>query len=304
MPFPRPHSFTREPVARVALLFFLNLCGIAALPAQAAETLFAITRNAHETYPKSVCANEFGRGYRVADWRDIEAHYKETGSLDKFFSRSGLKPGRTAQVMLDGEPRWRDDLERIFFIERHDGRKPGYFLAHAQINRHQLSLGSWTGARPVLCVRATPNKVPVAVLPKAKRVKPKTERQARANASGCESIMNEDLRNFCKRMSSFGASCGDIKNADLRNICLDNCNGVKNADMRNVCIGIGKSLAADCGGVKNADWRNFCIGIGRSLAADCGNVRDKDLRTSCREIRNHRQYEEQRERRGSGGFFW
>jgi hypothetical protein len=257
------------------LLFFLYLCGIAALPAQAAEASFAITRNAHETYSESVCANEFGQGYRVADWRDIEAQYRETGSLDEFFSQSGLKPGGTAQVMLDGEPRWRNDLDRIFFIERHDGRKPGHFLAHAQIDRHRLSLGSWMGARPVLCVRATPNRAPVAASPKAERPKPKAERRARANASGCGSIADENLRNFCRGMSIFGASCGDIKNGDLRNVCLDNCSGVKNADMRNFCVGIGKSISADCGGVKNADWRNLCIGVGRSLAADCDSVRNK-----------------------------
>jgi hypothetical protein len=152
VPFPCSLFFTRISAARVALLF-LSLCGIATLPAQAAEASFAITRSAHETYSKSVCASEFGKGYRVADWRDIEAQYRETGSLDKFFFQSGLKPGSTAQVMLDGEPRVRKDPDRIFFIERHDGRKPSYFLAHAQINRNQLSLGSWSGARPVLCVR-------------------------------------------------------------------------------------------------------------------------------------------------------
>jgi hypothetical protein len=289
MSFPRSPFFTRGSAARVVLLFFSSLCGIAALPAQAAETAFAITRNAHETYSESVCANEFGQGYRVADWRDIEAQYRETGSLDEFFSQSGLKPGGTAQVMLDGEPRLRSDLERIFFIERHDGHKPSYFLAHAQINQNQLSLGSWMGARSVLCVRAPLNKAPVAAPPKAERPKPKAKRPTRVDATGCGSIADEDLRNFCRGLSIFGVSCGSIKNNDLRNICLDNCSGVKNPDMRNFCVGIGKSISADCGGVKNPEWRNLCIGVGRSLAADCDSVRNKDLRTVCREIRNHRR---------------
>ncbi|MDR1276136.1 MAG: hypothetical protein LBL72_07120 [Candidatus Accumulibacter sp.] len=576
MPFLRPLSFTRSSAARAALLFSLSLCGVAALSAQA-ETRFAITRSAHETYPISVCANEFGQGYRVANWWDIEVQYRETGSLDKFFSQTGLASGGTAQVMLDGQPRWRNDPARIFFIERHDGRKPDHFLAHAQIAQHQLSLGSWMGARPVLCVQsaqaavqpkipgsgkptanvpfgltrrswekageydsisdkvcvdefgpghliadwqdidawfndtgsleaffahtgledayvtqwdklsfesatgkrifyatknnmqlgilatisdrsasaslklvswptdmdrggggyasqyggplnvlctvpsrsirtalpkgfartqksyssysdntcvsefgkayriadwgdiefyknktgsleefyaqtglkkgdsawvttggkpyrtvgqyayfierhdgaqplefrshaninnhqldlgsgdekrpvmcvqATLNRAPVTASPKAP---PKAPPQA--STSGCGSIKDESLRNFCRGMSVSGVSCGDIKNNDLRNTCLANCSGVKNPDMRSFCVGIGKSISADCGGVKNPEWRNLCIGVGRSLAADCGAVRNNDLRTTCREIRDHRRYEEGSERRG-GGWFW
>lgn len=140
--------------ARGALLFFASLCGLAALPAQAKD-MFAITRDAHESYSDSVCASEFGQDYRAADWRDIEAQYHETGSLDAFFSQTGLKPGGVAQVLVNGEPRLPADTRRVFFIERHDGKKPDYFLAHAEINRHQLSLGSWMGARSVLCVAST-----------------------------------------------------------------------------------------------------------------------------------------------------
>jgi hypothetical protein len=122
--------------------------------APAMQRVFAVTQSAHESYPKSVCANEFGSGYRVADWRDIEAQYRERGALKGFFAQTGLRWGEGVQVTVDGEPRWRADSRRVFFIERHDHQKPDHFLAHAQINGHQLSLGSWTGERPVLCVQS------------------------------------------------------------------------------------------------------------------------------------------------------
>ncbi|MDR3158519.1 MAG: hypothetical protein LBU11_05825 [Zoogloeaceae bacterium] len=53
-------------MARRVVVFFSCLCGLAALPA-GAETSFSITRSAHETYAESVCANEFGGVWRVAD---------------------------------------------------------------------------------------------------------------------------------------------------------------------------------------------------------------------------------------------
>jgi hypothetical protein len=73
--------------------------------------------------------------------------------LDRFLAQTGLQPGGTAQVRVDGEPRLPANTQRVFFIERHDGKKPNHFLAHTEINRHQLSLGSWMGARPVLRAR-------------------------------------------------------------------------------------------------------------------------------------------------------
>jgi hypothetical protein len=155
MPPSRPR-FSICGFAAFCACILLNLYGIATLSARAAEALFALTRNAHETYSDNVCAEELGEGYRVADWRDIVDQYRQTGSLDGFFAQTGLKYGSAAQVTLGGEQHWRGDhrrAKRLFFIERHDGNKPEYFLAHEGINQYQLSLGSWTGARPVLCVQ-------------------------------------------------------------------------------------------------------------------------------------------------------
>ncbi|MDR1163323.1 MAG: hypothetical protein LBM17_05745, partial [Candidatus Accumulibacter sp.] len=217
---------------------------------------FARTQKSYSSYSDNTCVSEFGKAYRIADWGDIEFYKNKTGSLEEFYAQAGLKKGDSAWVTSGGKPYWTVG-QYAYFVERHDGVQPIEFRSHANINNHQLDLGSRDGKLPVLCVQAPLNRAPVTASPKAP---PKAPPQA--SASGCGSIKDESLRNFCRGMSVSGVSCGSIKNNDLRNACLGSCESVKNADMRNFCVGISKSLAGNCGNVKNPDWRNLCIGVG------------------------------------------
>jgi hypothetical protein len=264
------------------------------------EVPFGLTRRSYakaseyDTISDKVCVDEFGPGHLIADWQDIDAYFRKTGSLEAFFTHTGVEE---AYVTREGKPFMNSATGVRFVLVTKENRQLGVLATlSGKRDSASLKLTSWPkdmdrkgygGPVHVLCtipshsMRAAMNRAPVAVSPKLRTVTPEMERQARARASGCASIMNEDMRNFCISMSSsVGASCGGIKNADLRNVCMDKCDGVKNTDMRNVCIGIGKSIAADC-----------------------GKVRDKELRTSCGEIRSHRQYESEGEERG-GWFFW
>ena len=100
------------------------------------------------------CRSQLGSGFRLADWNDIVSYHEDGGSLTEFIA--GLKmspPGRPAQppeeiaggyrVSRDGRPIWSG--RRHYFFARHDHRRPSHFLAHADIDNHHLSLGSWYG---------------------------------------------------------------------------------------------------------------------------------------------------------------
>ena len=100
------------------------------------------------------CRSQLGSGFRLADWNDIVSYYEGGGSLTAFIA--GLKmspPGRAPQppdeinngyrVSRDGRPIWSG--RRHYFFARHDHRRPSHFLAHAHIDNHHLSLGSWYG---------------------------------------------------------------------------------------------------------------------------------------------------------------
>ena len=97
------------------------------------------------------CKTQLGSGFRLADWNDIVAYYDNGGSLTDF--TRGLKMAVAGRDLLPGEiTSWyrvsRDGKpihsgRRHYFVERFDHNKPGHFLAHANLDNHYLSLGSW-----------------------------------------------------------------------------------------------------------------------------------------------------------------
>jgi len=101
------------------------------------------------------CKSEFGNSYALADWTDIKAFYNDEGNLTNFFN--GLKivaPGTEGDssynVSYNGKELYSSD--RHYFISRHDHNKPSNYLVHSEINNYELSLGSWHGDRPALCI--------------------------------------------------------------------------------------------------------------------------------------------------------
>ncbi|MYB64151.1 hypothetical protein F4X73_05630 [Candidatus Poribacteria bacterium] len=121
-----------------------------------------------------LCQTELGENFRIADWNDIVAFYHDGGSLDDFIA--GLRMAEREEIALpemglpiridtsnitempkevpdaiadeyriskDGELRWQ--IDRHYFVGRHEHIKPPGFLDHDHINNYQLTLGSWRG---------------------------------------------------------------------------------------------------------------------------------------------------------------
>lgn len=122
------------------------------------------------------CELQLGGGVRLADWNDIVAYYEGGGSLDEFIAavkmsiRDDMRPYFEQIIQRNKDkvksksettstPETYDDEYRIsfngnlryantdrhYFVGRHDHIKPPGFLAHDDLNRNQLSLGSWRG---------------------------------------------------------------------------------------------------------------------------------------------------------------
>ena len=105
------------------------------------------------------CKAQLGSSARLADWNDVVAYYDGGGSLPAFIA--GLKLGVYGEALTAGQlaggyrlsanghsvwpERQAHGLDRHYFVARHDHSRPDYFLAHADLDNHHLSLGSWYG---------------------------------------------------------------------------------------------------------------------------------------------------------------
>ena len=105
------------------------------------------------------CKAQLGASVRLADWTDVVAYYDGGGSLPAFIA--GLKLGVYGEALTgdqlaggyrlsaNGHSVWPErqahGLDRHYFFARHDHDRPDYFLAHADLDNHHLSLGSWYG---------------------------------------------------------------------------------------------------------------------------------------------------------------
>ena len=105
------------------------------------------------------CKAQLGSSVRLADWTDVVAYYDGGGSLPAFIA--GLKLGVYGEALTAGQlaggyrlsangnsiwpERQAHGLDRHYFFARHDHDRPDYFLAHADLDNHHLSLGSWYG---------------------------------------------------------------------------------------------------------------------------------------------------------------
>lgn len=122
--------------------------------------LFRLTAKVHpenSDWERAVRA-EFGRGYRVAEWSDLVKLYERDGidGLAEVLDSLGLanygKNGDSGAFVLHkgkktaGAGRW-------YFVARFNRNQPSGFLAHENIDRRFLSLGSWKGERKILAVK-------------------------------------------------------------------------------------------------------------------------------------------------------
>ena len=61
----------------------------------------------------------------------------EGGTARPGDTTSGYRISRDGNAIYSGN--------RHYFFARHNHNRPGYFLAHAHLDNHYLSLGSWYG---------------------------------------------------------------------------------------------------------------------------------------------------------------
>lgn len=104
--------------------------------------------SSYDTY-NQVCISEFGSNHRLADWTDLETFFSSGGNLQVLVNTIGLDEA-SASVSVNGDVNY--SSSRDYFVAYHNHSKPGYFLAHDNIDNYFLSLGSWTGDRFVLCL--------------------------------------------------------------------------------------------------------------------------------------------------------
>jgi len=115
---------------------------------------FRVTASAYDENSNwdQAVQNEFGSDYRVADWNDLVSYYNKNGAASFTLLMDGLGVKTTAAaVYWNGQKLYGG--WRAYFIEWHNHNKPGYFWAHDNIDNYLVSLGSWTGARPILVVK-------------------------------------------------------------------------------------------------------------------------------------------------------
>jgi len=94
---------------------------------------------------------EFGANYRVADWNDLKKYQRSGGDVGELFRSLGLDRNESVFVTLNNQTHY--TTGRAYFASFHQGRKPSGYLAHDQIDRNMVSLGSWDGERKILVIR-------------------------------------------------------------------------------------------------------------------------------------------------------
>ena len=125
-------------------------------------------QNFHVVYHNLPETADLGRkvkavsGMRLADWNDIVAYYNAGGSMADFMHNLGIQGGQGYHVTWNGAEIWNgglaDGRKRRYYFERHDHNKPELFLAHADIDNHLLTLGSWYSTGGLALCYGTPNQ--------------------------------------------------------------------------------------------------------------------------------------------------
>ena len=94
--------------------------------------------------------NEFGLGYKIADWNDV-LFYKD--NIEEWANDLGMD---SYIVRRNGEDFY-SGSNRHYFMERFDHNKPSGWWAHDNIDNHFISLGSWYNIyKPILAIAVDP----------------------------------------------------------------------------------------------------------------------------------------------------
>lgn len=123
-----------------------------------ARDYFRRTDGAYDSPDEGVLLEEFGTGWRIADWHQIEDLYAETGLswfvdfLDEKFPSRG-----SSAFVTNGGRRYSDDYpdygKQWYFATRWNGDKPDDWESLDTIRDHLLDLGSYNTNKPILAYR-------------------------------------------------------------------------------------------------------------------------------------------------------
>lgn len=119
-------------------------------PATESQFSFNVTANKYDdkqSWERAI-QMEFGNRYKVADWNDLINFYQTGGNLTDLFETIGVKKGESVFVTRDGRSHFSNN--RAYFASFHLHQKPHNYLAHQNLNRYEISLGSWHGKRRIL----------------------------------------------------------------------------------------------------------------------------------------------------------
>ena len=110
----------------------------------------------NETYDglsnyETLIQKKYGQSVSVVDWNYIKKNF--SNDIVSFLNGIGMKRGESVTVKRNGKTK--HSGTRAYFITRHEGNKPSYYLAHDNIRRNYLDLGSWSGERRVLLKSAS-----------------------------------------------------------------------------------------------------------------------------------------------------
>jgi hypothetical protein len=84
---------------------------------------------------------EFGSTAEVADWNDIKTNFGN--NVGAFLTLIGMPPGFEESIMVKRNGQFFYGTARQYFVNRFDGKVPGYYLVHDQIGNNTLVIGSW-----------------------------------------------------------------------------------------------------------------------------------------------------------------
>lgn len=115
---------------------------------------FMVTSNTYKDSSDwdAAVREEFGPSYKVADWNDIKRFCRNGGDLPGLLDHLGLtKAGDSGFVRRNGKSKYSSN--RWYYISRHNHSKPGYYLAHENIDDYLLSLGSWNTTLRIVAVK-------------------------------------------------------------------------------------------------------------------------------------------------------
>gem|GEM_PF-3760396 len=96
--------------------------------------------------------NEFGNGYRVADWNEIKLYSNE---IQSWADSIGMNHNDYYFVTWNGQGFWNGG-NRHYFITRFDHVVDSGYQVHDQIDNNFITLGSWYGIQKrILAIRTT-----------------------------------------------------------------------------------------------------------------------------------------------------